>query len=175
MLLPAEGSELGLGWGDEAPVSKMQGVAHLQSFACTPRALRAGASPSIPAMDQQNCSFYSRERESNPGWCGSVIWSIILWLKVVSLIPSQAKMVQSKMYLGCRFDPQPRQIWSPVRASAIPNLTTYDSRSRHVQEATNRCFSLTSMFLSLPYSLFKKQWKNVLRWGFFKKRKWKIK
>ena len=49
--------------------------------------------------------------------------------KVAGLIPRQG------MYLGCGFDP-----WS-----------------KRIQEATNRCLSLTSMFLSLPSSLSKNQ------------------
>ena len=40
-------------------------------------------------------------------------------------------------------------------ASLIPGPGTYDPWSQHVWEATNQCFSLSSMFLSLPSSLSK--------------------
>ena len=55
--------------------------------------------------------------------------------KVGSWIPSQGT------HLACRFSPQYGQVW----------------------EATNRCFSFTSVFLSLPVSL--KINKHIFGWG----------
>ena len=52
----------------------------------------------------------------------------------------------------------------------IPGPGVYDPLSGHIQEATNRCFSLASKFLSLLSSLSESNEKqNVLRWGLKKK------
>ena len=68
-------------------------------------------------------------------------------------------------WLECHPVTERLHIWIPLRAHTwaaglICGLGTYDPRCRHVQEATNQCFSLTSMFLSLILSL-KKQCPRV--------------
>ena len=74
---------------------------------------------------------------------GSVGWSILPYMKnVVGSIPTHGT------YLGCGFDSWLGRLW----------------------EATNQCFSLTLMFLSLPAPLSKIN-KYILRWGLKKKSK----
>ena len=65
-------------------------------------------------------------------------------------------------------------------ADLIPISDTYNPRFECTREATNRCFSLTSMFLSLssflPYSLSESnRKKNVLGWGLKKSTSWSMK
>ena len=56
-------------------------------------------------------------------------------------------------------------------AGSVPSLGTYNPGSGCIWEATSRCFSLASIFLSLPTFLSKEQWKNILGWGLKKKPK----
>ena len=82
------------------------------------------------------CIFFLTDR-CGPWPGASVGWSVILYTKkVVCSIPSPGT------YLGCGFDPQ----------------------SGCVQGATDRCFSLTLMFLSLKSIniSFGKDWKERL-------------
>ena len=65
------------------------------------------------------------KKEFSPDWCGSIGW---------------ASFCKAK---SCQFD---------CRSGHMPGLWVW-SQSGYIGEATNRCFSLTSMFLSLSFSL----------------------
>ena len=84
-----------------------------------------------------------------PGWWGPVCWSVTERLQV---------WFQSRT-----------QAWV---AGSVPGQGGYYPWSWCMWEATDRCFSLAphvSLSPSLPSFLFKKkQWKNVLRWGWNK-------
>ena len=82
----------------------------------------------FPLSNWVVCHFVVELKKSFMPWLGdSVGWSIILYTeKLAGLLPSQSTC------LGCRFDPRSGRIW----------------------EATDLCFSLTLMFLSLSPSPF---------------------
>ena len=81
---------------------------------------------------------------SSPGRCGSVGWSIVHSRRVVGSVPRPGTC------LHCQFDP----LWA--RGSPVQVL-------RGSSQSMLR--SVSSMSLSLPPSLSKKQWNIVLRWG----------
>ena len=51
--------------------------------------------------------------------------------------------------------------WLVGALSHAPRGCGYDPQSRHVQEATDQCFSFTSMFLSNPLPLSLKHKKSI--------------